>query len=251
MTISNSPFDSLTATGLPDCQVLLRTTDWAALGTARLTGGEFLPTVLVRLLDPDPVVQASALDDLEPVRHQNSLYEATVPVAMYVAALLSHPAADTIRPEVGRRAAYPMRAALLDWIGSLAYDADDECVAMGERHGWSLGEDPYMRDFRDLRPLFYDAVARFLDYANAVVRDAALLAAIPLAEHSELTRHRGELASHARRLLTTSTNRHDRSRALRALKTWGYDTTSLELPEDIATRRPGFSSGGCADEPPF
>ncbi|MFF3075256.1 hypothetical protein ACFVSN_29310 [Kitasatospora sp. NPDC057904] len=69
MTIS----DYLGVTELPDPQAMLRTTDWALLGTARLTGGEFLSAVLAGLVVPDPRVRGVALDELEPVRHQNSL----------------------------------------------------------------------------------------------------------------------------------------------------------------------------------
>ncbi|MFF3075257.1 hypothetical protein ACFVSN_29305 [Kitasatospora sp. NPDC057904] len=172
-------------------------------------------------------------------------------MAVYVAAILARPAGDTIHPGVGERAPYAARAALLDWLGSLAYDAGDECVAIGERHGWSLDEDPYMRAFRDLRPLFHDAVARFLDRESTAVRDAVLVAAVSLAEHPELTRHRSELAGRARHLLVTSTSRHDRSNALHTLKARGHDTTGLETSEDVCACEPSPSTGGCADEPPF
>ncbi|MFF7780299.1 hypothetical protein ACFZCG_38500 [Streptomyces tanashiensis] len=40
-----------------------------------------------------------------------------------------------------------------------------------------------MRAFRDRRPVIYSAVQPFLTYDNAKVRDAALVAAIPLTEH--------------------------------------------------------------------
>jgi hypothetical protein len=86
---------------------------------------------LPRLLDADPPIQIRAISELEPVCHQNSFYEATLPVALYVAAILAHPATATVGP--GRRADSerdcPVRAALLDWLGSLAYDADDERLA--------------------------------------------------------------------------------------------------------------------------
>ncbi|MGW5653771.1 hypothetical protein [Streptomyces humi] len=57
--------------------------------------------------------------------------------------------------------AYPTRVALLDRLGSTAHDADDGYVAAGERTG-----------------------------SGVLVRHAALVAAIPLAEHPLLTSHR-------------------------------------------------------------
>jgi hypothetical protein len=218
-------------------------TDWASLGTGRGDGG-FLPAVLTRLLDPDPAVQTGALRELEPVHHQDSFYEATVPVALYVAAILARPTTSA-------------RAALLEWLGSLAWEADDECVAMGERHfnGGYLETYPELRAFRDQRPAFYRAVSPFLDHDDPAVRDAAVIAALPMTEHPDLNCHRGEVGQHARRLLATSTSRPDRGRALAVLKKWGDDVRGLETADDIgagdrhASARNGV--GGCVDEPPF
>ncbi|MBK3580848.1 hypothetical protein JHN63_45165 [Streptomyces sp. MBT65] len=230
---------------MPHHRALLDGTDWASLGTARGDGG-FLPTVLTRLLDPDPAVQAGAIRELEPVHHQDSFYEATVPVALYIAAILADPttAAST-------------QATLLEWLGTLAREADDECVAIGERHfnGGYLANYPELRAFRDRRPTFYRAVSLFLDHDDPGVRDAAVVAALPMTEHPDLIRHRSEVGQHARRLLATSTHRSDRGRALAALKKWGQDITDLETPEDVAARdryAPARSGvGGYADEPPF
>ncbi|MFC3574791.1 hypothetical protein ACFOZ0_16195 [Streptomyces yaanensis] len=134
MTSENQQTDGYVSDGLPHHQALLGGTDWAELGTARGHGG-FLPAVLTRLLDIDPAGQTSAIKELELVCHQNSFYEATLPVALYVAAILAHPATVTIEPNLrsNQERDYPVRAALLEWLGSLAYDADDECVAIGER----------------------------------------------------------------------------------------------------------------------
>ncbi|MEU6890055.1 hypothetical protein ABZ918_33725 [Streptomyces viridosporus] len=261
MTNSRGQKDESHLVELPDHQELLDNTDWASLQTPTGTG-EFLPAALARLLDADPVVRAAAVDNaLGAVTHQNTIYEATVPVALYVAAILNHPAtaAGDFRQEADRAPRYPTRAALLDWLSSTAYDADDECVAIGERSSGSafLDECPDMRAFRDLRPAIYSAVHPLLGHHDANVRDAALVAAIPLAEHPVLTSHRGELADHARRLLTTSTDRYKRDRVLEALKEWGHDISGLENSDDIAARE--FHArriaenwaGGCAEDPPF
>ncbi|MGW2563079.1 hypothetical protein ACWCXB_28330 [Streptomyces sp. NPDC001514] len=136
---------------------------------------------------------------------------------------------------------------------------------MGERHFGEgfLDACPDMRAFRDLRPVIYSAVQPFLTDDNAKVRDAALVAAIPLAEHHALTEHRPELADHAHRLLSTSTDRYKRDRALDALNAWGHDTSTLENANDVAAREfharmadhdlwwASNGTGDCAEDPPF
>jgi hypothetical protein len=244
----------------PHLQTLLDGTDWASLATPCGTG-ESLPAALTRLLDPDPAVRAAATKDaLGQVTHQNSIYEATVPVALYVAAVLGHPAITV--GGFGRATDEPPRiptvVKLLAWLGDTAYDADDEVVAIGERHDEGfLDEYREMREFRDQRPMFFSAVGPLLDHDNTEVRDTALVAAIPLAEHPALTVHRGELVRHARRLLATSTDRRHRDRALDALRAWGHDTSGLENSTDIEAReryarlRAERGSGGYSEEPPF
>ncbi|MEE4494002.1 hypothetical protein [Streptomyces sp. BE230] len=196
-------------------------TDWASLATPYGTG-ESLPAALRRLLDLDPAVRAAAARDaLDAVTHQNSIYEATVPVALYVAAILNHPAtaAGEHAHEADLQLRHPTLETLLDWIGYTAYDADDERVAKGERHFGEgfLDACPDMRAFRDLRPVIYSAVQPFLTNDNAKVRNAALVAAIPLTEHHALTGHRNQLADHAHRLLSTCTDRYKRDPVLESL----------------------------------
>ncbi|WP_326741041.1 hypothetical protein [Streptomyces sp. NBC_01022] len=213
---------------LPHFQELLDGTECASFATPYGTG-ESLPAALRRLLDLDPAARAAAARDaLDAVTHQNSIYEATVPVALYVAAILNHPAtaAGEHAHEADLQMRHPTLETLLDWIGYTAYDADDERVAMGERHFGEgfLDACPDMRAFRDLRPVIYSAVQPFLTNDNAKVRNAALVAAVPLTEH------------HAHRLLSTCTDRFKRDRVLDALNAWGHDTSTLENANDIAAR---------------
>ncbi|MEL5958303.1 hypothetical protein AADR41_26675 [Streptomyces sp. CLV115] len=255
------------STELPHHQTILDRTDWVSLATVRGTG-ESLPAALARLLDPDPVVrETAARDALREVTHQNTVYEATVPVALYVAAVLGHPAVSAAdsRHDAGMPPNHPLLVRLLDWLGSTAHDADDECVAVGERHCGTgfLQEYGEMRAFRDLRPALFSAVRPLLGHDDPGVRHAALVAAFPLSEHPDLVAHRGELVDHARRLLATSTDRHRRSRVLDALKARGYDTDALESAADIAAReqhaprtagrasRAGTGAGGHCEDPPF
>ncbi|MFB7452967.1 hypothetical protein [Streptomyces sp. NPDC056194] len=253
--------------GLPHYQQLLDGTDWASLATVSGTG-ESLPAALARLLDPDPAVRADAARNaLGEVTHQNTIYEATVPVALYIAAILGQP--DITAGDFGLDAAVPSRpptlVRLLSWLSDTAYDADDECVAIGERDYGErfLHEYEEMRAFRDLRPAIFSAVQPLLGHESAEARDAALVAAISLAEHPLLTEHRGELVDHARRLLAGSTDRHNRDRVLDALNTWGHDTSDLENAADVAARERharlraeraswgGNWTGEYSEDPPF
>lgn len=199
--------------------------------------------------------------------HQNTVYEATVPVALYFAAILNHPATEVgdLDHDADVPSHHPTRALLLNRLGGTAYDADDEHIAMGECH---FGEGfleacPDMRAFRNMRPAIYSAVQPFLGHENAKVRDEALVAAIPLTEDPRLTTHRAELVGHARHLLTASTNRYHRDCALNALNAWGHDTGDLENANDIASRElqarladfdywlANYGTGSRTEDPPF
>ncbi|MFF3653653.1 hypothetical protein ACFYXV_34080 [Streptomyces sp. NPDC002181] len=248
---------------LPPFQTLLDNTDWALLATACGTG-ESLPAALALLTNPDPLIRESALQDaLEPVTHQNSIYEATVPVALYVAAILNHPAVtpSDYSHDAKTGPNRPTLVRLLEWLGDTAYDANDDCVAVdGHLHGEGvLDEHEAMRAFRDARPAIFSAVHALLCHDSAGVRHTALVAAIPLAEHPHLTQHQVALAGHGRRLLATSTDRYHRDRVLDALKAWGHDTSGSENASDIAARehyarlRAARASwnGGYSEDPPF
>ncbi|MFE7529553.1 hypothetical protein ACFU7Y_28110 [Kitasatospora sp. NPDC057542] len=244
---------------LPHYQELLEGTDWASLATPYGTG-ESLPTALAHLLDPNPAVRAAAVKDVsDEVDHQNTIYEATVPVALYFAAILNHPATEVGDLDHGADVPshHPTRASLLNRLGATAYDAE---YLFGEGF---LQACPDTRAFRSLRPAIYSAVQPFLCHNNAKVRDEALVAAIPLTEDPRLTTHRAELVEHARYLLTTSTNRYHRDCALNALNTWGHDTSDLENANDIASRElqarladfdywlANNGTGGGTEDPPF
>ncbi|MGW5680155.1 hypothetical protein ACWEV4_34720 [Streptomyces sp. NPDC003860] len=210
---------------LPSCQVVLAETDWGSLQTA-FGNGECLPEVLARLLEPDPKVQVTALSELsELVSHQNSIYEATIPVAKYVAGILTHPAATTPRPYRN----VPIRATLLNWLAYTAYDASDEIVDRTEQYfpGF-LAHGTVVAAFRDLRPTLYRAVAPFLQDSHEDVREAAVIAALILAEHPALAQRRDHLAVHARRILDMSSDDPNRRIAWKALEAWGHDVTDIE-----------------------
>jgi hypothetical protein len=75
---------------LPGPRVLLRQTDWSMLDHA-YGGADDIPRALTQLTDDDPEVRATALRHLERVNHQNTIYSATAPVAVYIAGVLGDP----------------------------------------------------------------------------------------------------------------------------------------------------------------
>jgi hypothetical protein len=194
-------------------------------------------------------VQVTALSELsELVGHQNTIYEATAPVAVYVAGILAHPAAMTLRPY--RKV--PIRATLLNWLASMAYEASDEVVdSIRQYSPGFLTQGGMVAAFRDLRPMLYRAVAPFLQDGHEDVRDAAGLAALILAEHPALARHRDHLAVHARRILDTSSHDPDRRVAWKALEAWGHDVTDMEPLQEEAWDCGPHSDGRGDLEPPF
>ncbi|MFJ5788105.1 hypothetical protein [Streptomyces hydrogenans] len=233
---------------LPPYQVVLAETDWGSLQTA-FGNRECLPELLARLLEPDPKVQVTALSELsELVGHQNGIYEATPPVAMYVAGILAHPAAMALRPY----RSVPIRASLLNWLAGTAYDASDEIVDRTEQYfpGF-LTDDSPLGVFRELRPMLYRAVAPFLQDSHEDVREAAGLAALILAEHPALAQHRDHLAVHARRILDTSSDEPNRRVAWKALEAWGHDVTDIEPFQEEPWDCGPHSDGRGDLEPPF
>ncbi|MEU8078781.1 hypothetical protein AB0B31_25495 [Catellatospora citrea] len=188
MTIGNHSSEHPTPIGLPEPNALLRDTEWAdpdlftAIGEA-----QWVPATLRALLDPDPAAQSQALDDLEPVSHQNSIYPATVPVAQYMAAILADPrtATDCMfgrrREQTDRRA--PLRSELIIWLGNRIWDAED-----------SPHDDPDVAAVLAMRPALFTAIAPFLHDDDATIRLAALATAILLVEDHRLAHHRAEIA---------------------------------------------------------
>ncbi|BCJ75021.1 hypothetical protein CS0771_45650 [Catellatospora sp. IY07-71] len=188
MTTGNRSSPCPTATGLPEPNAVLRDTEWAdpdlytAIGDA-----QWVPATLRALLDPDPAAQSKALDDLEPVSHQSSIYPATVPVAQYIAAILADPrtATDCMfgwwREPKDRRA--PLRSELIIWLRDLIWDAED-----------SPHDDPDVAAVLAMRPTLFTAIAPFLHDDDPTTRLAALAAAVLLTEDRQLVHHRAEIA---------------------------------------------------------
>lgn len=223
-----------------DPLALIKQTDWASLEHA-LGPAEDTRAALADLLNGTPDAKARALDHLnDPVHHQNSLYSATAPAALCVAAILTDPRTDTsIR--VGEQGQLcPLRQALLDWLGSIAHEVCNDAEATWIRLGSSPEEYQPFREIRAIRAALFQAVSAVFQDASPIVREAALAAAIPLVDAPELTHHRADLAPTVRSVLAGSSNRVYQHVAVRGLSAWGEETASLADPTEYFSNEPPF-----------
>ncbi|WEH41251.1 hypothetical protein [Streptomyces sp. AM 2-1-1] len=223
---------------LPDPRELLEGTDWASLEHA-YGSAEGAAPVMGGLLAADLDTQARAMRYLEdPVHHQDTIYSATVPAALYVAASLSEPRTATMLPrEQGER---PLRAAMLDWLESVARAVGDDAEAIRERFGFSW--DPASLRIRALRPALFRAVSPFLHDLDPAVHEAAIAAAVSLLDAPELVRYRTTLVPLVREVLAASAERSYRSVAVGGLRAWGKDTADPQAVENEDPRAAGRSS---------
>ncbi|MCW8100730.1 hypothetical protein OG288_22740 [Streptomyces tauricus] len=184
---------------------------------------------LAALSDPDQGVRTKALDYLYgTLHHQNTLYSATVPTALYVAALLADPrTAWSIDKERGSFPG-PMRAELLAWIASVANEVTDEAEKASRRFGFPLDGYPPALGILEIRPLLFTAVLDATDDADLHVREAAIAACVPLLDDPRLLHHRQDLTPLIREVLGTSELWQHRERAIDALDAWGEDSSGLE-----------------------
>jgi hypothetical protein len=257
--------DSRSTANLPDPQWTLTHTTCASLHHAYGPATD-APDLLAALLHPDQSVRTKALDGLHgPLHHQNTVYEATVPAAQYVAAILPDP--RTTRAVDKDRRSFPgcLRAELLQWIGSVADTVDDEAEAIDQRHGLSLDAYPPAAALREIRPQLFAAAVSYTSDRDRDVREAAVAACIPLLDDPGLLHHRAAMVPRLRQVLGTSALWQYRERAIDALHAWGEDPSGIEgqrnpfefcdadLSDDASF---GHSLGhrsadGFRDDPPF
>ncbi|MFF0462825.1 hypothetical protein [Streptomyces mexicanus] len=232
---------------LPDPANVLADTDWAALEHA-LGSAADAPAMLAALLEADQSIRTKALRYLYgTLHHGNTLYDATVPTARYVAAILSDP--RTTRAVNKEEHAFPgcLRAELLTWIASIAGEVTDEAEGLYRRTAYPLHDWPPAVAVQGLRPLLFSASVPYTEDADRHVREAALAACIPLLDDPRSLHHRQPLAPLVRRDLGTSEFWQRRALAVDTLNAWGEDTSGLERPQD-----PDLSwADGCSEEPPF
>ncbi|MEU1528272.1 hypothetical protein [Streptomyces fagopyri] len=216
------------ATDLPDPQWTLTRTDWAGLHHAYGPATD-APKMLGALLDTDQAVRTKALAYVHGIlHHQNTIYEATVPTALYLAAILTDPRTTLPVDKTHRDAPGCMRAELLDWIGSVADEVTDEVDAASRLHGFPLDGYPPAAAVRQIRPQLSAAAFAHIGDADRHVSEAAIAACIPLLDDAELLPHRATLVPLLREVLGTSERWQHRERAIDALDAWGEDSSGLE-----------------------
>jgi hypothetical protein len=141
--------------------------------------------------------------------------------------------------DFGEEPRFLLRVGLLNWLGSTAWDANEESPD---------GYDADIEAFRVLRPTLYDAIQPFLTDEDQTIRDAALAAVLPLLASPELAHHAECLRDDVWALAANSAPY--RQRAIDTLASWGADITPLEryrhTPADVRAHEEGFS-----DDPPF
>ncbi|MCC5580042.1 hypothetical protein IMZ11_30900 [Microtetraspora sp. AC03309] len=227
-------------TGCPsDPDSLIEETDWASLQHA-CGPADDTPSALTDLLNGPPDAQARAAKHLDHVvHHQNSLYTATAPAALYVAAILTDSPTDIAVPygREGRRCR--LRQALLDWLGSVADEVGKEAETTLVRLGFPPEGDPAFVQVRAIRPALFQGVSSLLHSPDPVIREAALAAAVRLLDAPELTHHRAVLIPMVRTFLATSSNRIYRAIAIDGLDAWGEETTSLVRQEEEPAHNQG------------
>ncbi|MGW4411780.1 hypothetical protein ACWEJ6_47710 [Nonomuraea sp. NPDC004702] len=238
--VTESPSDPL---------ALIRQIDWASLEHAGGTA-EDTPAALADLLLGAPEAQTEAVRHLNGrVHHQNTLYSATGPAALCVAAFLSDPRTDTLVLSREDGQWYPLRQELLDWLGSISDEVSNDVEAVLVRLGRLPEKDPEFTEIQALRPTIFPAVSAFFEDPNLPVREAALATAVPLLDAPELAHHQASLAPIVRSVLATSSDRSYRAIAVDGLRAWGEETASLVEQEDLECTP--WTAEGCSDDPPF
>lgn len=243
-------------------RVLVTATNWATLGHAYGSAAE-APKRLAELLAQDQTVRTKALDYLHhTLHHQNTLYDATVPAALCVAAILPNPRTTRTVDKNHHLTTGCMRAELLHWIASVADAVTDEVDVLSRRHGFPLDDYPPAVGTRRIRPPLHSAAVPYVDDTDRQVAEAAITACIPLLDDPRLLHHRAALIPAIRQTLGTSKRWQHREQAIDTLDTWGEDSTGLEgqqnpflfcdsdAPTDGAPC-PVDTSEGYSEPPPF
>lgn len=230
---------------MADAFPVLDDTDWAALTHAYGSAAD-APAVLVPLLCEDPAHYGTALAYLDgAVLHQGTLYPATAPVALFVAGILDNPSAaiscTSDLPWDNRER--PLRAALLEWLGSVA-----ESAAYWDDKPAPAGEAAVIAQCQAIRPALYDAAMPFLDDPARTVRAAALSALGHLLKTPDLAEFREQTAKRLLRQAQGS-DVDDRATTAIILGTWDVAPRAL-LADPNPSVRAVAAMARCLDGDP-
>jgi hypothetical protein len=219
---------------------VLDDTNWAALTHAYGSAAD-TPVVLATLLSGDPDQYGTALGYLDAaVLHQGRVYPATAPTALFVAGILDDPrttitCTSDLPWEPRER---PLRAALVEWLGSVAASAsrwDDEPAPPDEA--------PLIARCQAIRRTLYDAAIPFLGDPDDTVRAAALSALRHILRAPDLTELQQQTAQ---RLLARARDLDTDSRVTTAiiLGTWDVAPQALLTDPELFVR----NGSTCNDE---
>jgi hypothetical protein len=215
-------------------RLIIEETDWDGLQHAYAAASD-TPGQLVQLLSEDPERCGDALGYLDAVLlHQGSIYSATAPSAEFVAGILDDPR-TLVRCESALpwdERSRPLRAALLEWLGSVAdsagwgesSEADVSAVDAEEED-----ELQAVQACRAIRDDLYTAVEVFLDDPDASVRQSAIGAVTHLLQAPELAQRRTRTAQ---RLMTSVSEMSTVDRAAVALSVGSWGIPPLVLLAD-------------------
>ncbi|TXS52785.1 HEAT repeat domain-containing protein [Streptomyces sp. t39] len=226
---------------------MIEGTDWGELEHA-YGPAENTPLRPVQLLDEDPEVQSWALTMLGmSVLHQDSLYSATAPAALYVAGVLDDTRTLTVHENNSVLAdhPWPLRAALLECLGRIA-----DSAAYGETTDEDGGDDQVATDAaRTVCAPGLDVVLPHLLALEPAVREAALGAVAMFLQSPDLTGRTGTATRLLSRLLAESTDRRERAAIVLTIGFWGHHTTSSLTDPDPAVRACAALTPALADNP--
>ena len=222
------------SSGPPAATQLFAHTDWAALEHADPFPFDLAET-LAELLDQSLAVRSSALRALlQAVHHQNTIYSSTTPVAVYAAALLFDPRTENIEVDDQGKPPRLLRAALLDWLGELAYDVCDDNLAAALRLGFTTTTEE--AELRAARPMILHAAISCTRAPDPAVRHAAVIATLRLLDIKQPNlQQQAEYSPLIEEVLAESTSRYHRAVALDTLDAWGQDTTAYQPVQPAIT----------------
>lgn len=232
---------------------IIEETDWSTLTHGAGPAYPGTPATLSGLVSGDSVAVTAALAHLaDDLLHQGSLYPATGPAARYVAALLADPSSREPLTPSWDQGKYPLRARLLGWLAGVAEAVSDAAEQKIEAwFGYSAEERvPHFREVRQIRPELFRGVAACLDDDDPLVRRAALVAAVYLADDPKLRSQRERLAPAVENELATGSEERHRSLAVKTLAVWRGEAPSTVTDDDLWGDEPEGDRGPL-DDPPF
>lgn len=196
--------------------------------------------MLAGLESGDPAAVSIARSHLwNDLLHQGSLYSATPPSALYVAAVLE-------RADCGDLLCESDLIALLEWLAEAFYAVGEE--KRKQLEDWYgpgvMDRDPIFGEMQSLRSTIFRGVIPWAFVEGSGVSEAALLAALRLLESPELRHYRAILSPSIRRTLVTSSRKNYKVAAIATLVAWGEEVDSIEGAAEFLESRdePGFTA---------